>query len=863
VRAAALPSQPGTFQLRAGEAAVEKPLSRNALYRNLVQRPRLAGKQAALERGQSVGPSEIQRAGLHGKTGATGTFGRTLRTQRRFERAAAEGDVQYVRQLTKRLTDAEHAAMRVVAIEGDAALRNPAAVINRHIRTHRDWARQGFSKDVHQALVRDLGKAKSVLQNPSDRFLRAVGATRALSKHGEKESIARGFLSRETADARRLHAAQEYNPNLTQAPEGSFYFPLGINKTKGGLGRIFSPRPGGAGIGEPQPGRYAPELGRGRRFTGKSLRKGLIPQHHSRAVMESYQRRLTLHSAHDLYDTLQKASTPTRETATQVPIRATAAISQELKDLLAAADEHIDLSDEARHVFSDKLKALGDKMIVKEGESLKGVRWVEKGFVKDLAGSPSGNVFAQAADAITLPMRAGTLYLRPAYILNALGNVGMMAPEGPMGAPAMWHAARSVQHYGLQHTAWIDSLMEQGRSVAQAAGTRFLHQVPEKMAHVWNYATDLHARRAAFLLEARRAGFKSEEDFNRLRTDPQLAAKRNEVTERARAVIGDYGNLAPTEANVIRRLIYFSPWLKVAARWTGHQLTEHPIQSAIYAQNGRVEAAHVRKLLGLLPEWAYLSGLIPLGHGKTVNPSSVNTPTSVVQAAADLYGMTRAGIGLKQKGSAGLADLLTPAGEAFATAAGQSSDTGQPTGLLGLLESLPQAQAARRGGVWGKPSKTYPETGVGPAVGPLTAGGLYPRETSKAALQKQAEKEGKLSTVEQSYLNVMEKAHHAGLSHVPHEVMREAGMDMELKRQLAKVPKKNGRMDYIVAAGIVAHLYDKLHPGSNVLATLPHLKNEGEAEGFYHAVRHDLFPAYTQWDAYAQHLIDQQFALSH
>jgi hypothetical protein len=838
--------EPGTAKLAAGDATVEKPLSRNAAVRAR-QRRSYRAKQQLLEKQPQSAPEGILR------DRAASTLGGRLRTQRRLERAHAQGDLNYLRRATKHLTDAEQAAMRVVAIEGDAALKNPAEVIARHARTHRGFVKQGFSKDTHNALVRDLRRAKGVLENPSERFLRAIDATRALSQHGEEESIARGFLTREAADRRRLNVAKVYNEKLSEAPAGSFYFPLGIARRRGGLGRFYNPRLSETGVGKPQSYRYAPELRR--RFTGASLKKGLVPQNVPKAVSESYQRRLTLHSAHDLYETLQKASTATKETATQVPIRATAAISDDLKRLLTAADEHVDLSEEARAQLSAELKRLGEEMFPKEGllgANLKGVRWVEKGFVKDLANTSDRNAFTKYADAISNPIRFGTLYLRPAYLLNALGNVGMLATEGHLAPQALWDAARAEAKHGTHNVAWIDSMMGSGRALGQAVDQGIFHTLPHKLAEGWNVVTDLHARRAAFLLEARRAGFRTSADIERLRTDPHLASKRNEIAERARTIVGDYENLSPLEANYIRRLIYFYPWLKVATRWTGHQLTEHPVKSALMAQNGRAEARQVSKILSLLPEWARISGLIPLGHGKgdlvrTINPSSINTPASVVQTAVPLAGAAQELAG--GHANMGLRDVATPA---LAALLPDSGAPGRPGGIPGAVMSTPIPSALRRAGVLGPASKTYPEQGLGPAVGPLAAGGLYPRETSRSALAKQAAKERGRETAqakEQRYRDELIKdSRHAGLAHPPSSVLADAHWKARLDEQIKKGQSWKER------AQIAATLMDeRYHYG--YAARIKFLRTEAQAEELYHAFRSRLFPRYAEWESRAHAII--------
>jgi hypothetical protein len=736
--------EPGTVKLKVGEATVEKPLSRNAALRQ-VQRARYRKAQHRLDAGAVPEPAPTGPARFHEEHGAESLYGKELRHQRRLEQSIAHGEFTNVARKTRRLSRGQHAAMRVVAIEGKEALRNPE-VLQRHIDTHRRLIGEGGDKASHEAAIRDLKLAAKTLENPPAKFLEALKSTRALANLGERESIARGFLSKETAAGRKQAIADVYGG---KAGRGSFYFHAGPATRPRRVGRFYNPRPGEAGLGKVTPSRYAPELGR--QFTGKGIRRGYVPLNVPQAVMQAYGRRVHLHSAHDLYETLRKASTEARGSRYQIPIRATSSIGKELKRYLATVEEHLHASPDELHALTrDELARLEQELKAAEhadaplGANIKGVRWVDRRFIKDLGENPERGVLARTADAITNPTRFATLYLRPAYALNLLGNAGMVALEGPGAAHAMWEAARSEAKHGARNTARMDAAMGSGRALGQVVKTGFMHHINERVAGGWNAVTDLHMRRSAFLLESRRAGFHRKADLNRLLHDPKLRPKLNEVTRRARKVIGDYEDLGPTEKNAIRRLAYFYPWTKVATKWTGHALGEHPIKSAALAQNSRTEAEHAKRLLGKLPEWARVSGLVPIGKEhdgllRTVNPSSVNTPATVVQTGTALANTAR-GLAGATHGSIGLKDLATPALEAFLTA-GDQVQHGRHTGIPGVLESTPIPSALRRAGIGGEPSKTYPDKGIGPAVGPLGAGGLYPRNVSLEQLHKQARRE--------------------------------------------------------------------------------------------------------------------------
>lgn len=747
--------EPGTAKLTVGGKTVEKPLSRNAAYRQL-QKANFAQKQARLnarhgtiQEEHTLAPARATEA----LTAPESTVGRRLKVERRLDQAHEKGDLMHVAQMGKKLSREEHTALRVVAIEGHAALKNPAAVIGRQIATHEAHIAAGEDKAAHLSVIRDLQTAQRVLTNPSQKFSDTLSATRYLSRKGEKESIGRGFLSPTTADERRVAIAKAYGYTGEKPPPGSFYFHAGLGKTKQkGLGRIYDPRPSETGMAPPQIGRYAPELRR--QFKGLGITKGKVPLNIPKAVSEGYSRRMVAHSAHDLYGTLQKMSTPARMSAEDIPLRTGTKISSELRKYLTTVEENLHASPDAlKEMTKQQVERLTQELEAAQhthaplGANIKDVRWVNKKFIKDLGQTSVRGWFEKAADAVTNPIRFGTLYLRGAYALNLIGNAGMLAPEGASAVSAVGRALRMPKRVGDRNTSWADAVMEGGKALGQQVDTGFLHRPTHALAEGWNAVTDLHARRAALEIEMKRAGFKTRQEWDRLRTDPKLAPKRREVIERARAIIGDYENLSPIEKNQIRRALYFYPWTKVAVKWTGHTLGEHPIKSAALTANSRAESEHAKKVLGVLPAWARQTGLVPVGkaHGglvNTVSPSSINTPSTLVQTGTAAANAVRGIAGMKQNPGGGLKDLLTPAFESFVSGAGGQAPTpGHHTGLLGSLENTPIPSALRRAGIYGKPSKTFPGTGVEPAVAPLFGGGLVPKETSLTALHKSGLKE--------------------------------------------------------------------------------------------------------------------------
>lgn len=562
-------------------------------------------------------------------------------------------------------------------------------------------------------------------------------------------------------DTRRARLRKEFDvakKSTIAAPEGSFYFHAAPYDKQRTFGTGFNPRPSELGLNaKPQVGRYSPELMH--RFRGQAAMHGYLPTNITEHSLQTFGRRVALHDVHDTLDMVKKMGSPVRQSWQDKAIRLDKAGMAEMKRMLKAFEQHKDLTPgEEQELMAGELERLkqhiqGEDMTQANREVTpgtnthdQGIVWYNERLLKDMGELDPHGKAGRIVDSITNPLRFATLYARLGYIWNLAGNAGMLAPEGVRGMYEAFKAPGQKFELSPENSAWIDSTADVGKALGQTMTTGKFAKSTRAVAGWWNTVTDLAFRRAAFRLAARRLGYKTDADLTRLRTDPKLQADRNEITQRARGIMGDYSDLNPAERNVVRRAIYFYPWTKVAYKWTGHLVGEHPIETAVLAQLSREEGQHVKDVLGRLPEWARLSGIIPIGHANkagnllTTNLGGINTPLSTIQTGAAVGNTVKALLNLpRNPGATGLGDIATPP-LAMLLGAGAPPEPGRPGGLPGQIEQLPFAAALRRAGVFGKPSKTYPARGVKPALAGL-GGGPVPKLTSKTALNKAGEKE--------------------------------------------------------------------------------------------------------------------------
>jgi hypothetical protein len=518
----------------------------------------------------------------------------------------------------------------------------------------------------------------------------------------------------------------------------------------------YSPQPGKYGRGEPRTSQFLP--GQGKEFTGASAKQGKFSRRVADTITDRAHRVQRLISAKRTYDELWNIGSPVKQSIHDIPIRGDAKVPQDLKEFFGRIAAKVDVDDAQAAALDasevEELKRLLQTNVTAGvGEGVEGVRWVDQRYLADLGETNVRGLGQTIADTINNPIRTADIYLTPGYVLNLAGNLGMAGiTQGVRVFPSLKKAVTAPGH----QAPMIDSLVGASRSRSYGVPTGVLHKTNERLAEAWNAITDLHVRRSAFYHEAEKAGFKSFEDVDRLLADPKLRGKLTEVTRRANKNMVDYGSLTPLERNTIRRWVFFYPWVSRATVWSLRTLVEHPGKTFTLAQLGQVGAENLEDAFpGGLPRWA--EGLIPFGNSKgdlqkVINLSSVNTQGT----AADTIGMgvnaVKGLVGAAQApGSESLKEAASPAVEAFAGAAG--FDTGAPPGgFLGKLgvagkvaAGLPQVQAVRRSGRFpgfaGETSKTYPETGRGPSLGPYGAHGAYPRGISRSALRTQAIKE--------------------------------------------------------------------------------------------------------------------------
>jgi len=361
---------------------------------------------------------------------------------------------------------------------------------------------------------------------------------------------------------------------------------------------------------------------------------------------------------------------------------------------------------------------------------------------------------ASAVDAINNAQRFAILYLKPAYAIpNVLGNAALGLVQQGFAAPRnLAQAARLVQRLPAEDYASIDAHMGEGisRAISAHGEGRFSRGI-DVAAGLWSRAVDQPFRQASFLHEARQAGYRTPAQVHELLSHDPRDPEMMRIAIRANRDMIDYANLGPTEREIVRRAIFFYPWVKGATVYAGRFVKEHPLATAATAQLGQLGQQYSEQAFGPTP--SYLEGLIPFGTGRAFNPASVSTLQTPAQLGQAIGGLASGNI----SEAANVANLYTPAlALALAEAERRDPSTGftyrpgqrgfghiAADQLFGGLPqvSLYQGLQAALGGAQptGKP-KLYPQT-LENTLGKFFLGGVYPRTINRARLNQLAAQE--------------------------------------------------------------------------------------------------------------------------
>lgn len=356
-------------------------------------------------------------------------------------------------------------------------------------------------------------------------------------------------------------------------------------------------------------------------------------------------------------------------------------------------------------------------------------------------------VLREASDLV----RAGAIYLRPAYLPNNwAGNAFMnLTHQGFLAPINLGKSFVMDSNLGPRNRAMIDKSL--GSNPAQIVGgghgRGYISSVTHPLVEAMGAAADQPFRRAAWLHEARRDGFnnfgKVKDLMDKAQGGDQAALRQvADIGRRAQEEVVRFGKLNDAEKSVVQRLVFVYSWMKGAARYGVRYPLQHPIQSAAQTHMSQdIGQPFIKNELGGgLPH--FLAGSIPVGKDKDgnpilINPFSLNPLGSAVQAGQAVAGSIKAAKGggnFNQFVDTDAVSLTHPLIQSFITARG---------GGKSMVRNAEQSFAPYRFAhdlMHPGTGSTFP-TSRKEAIGHWTLGSLFPRKADQQALTRSIERE--------------------------------------------------------------------------------------------------------------------------
>jgi hypothetical protein len=245
-----------------------------------------------------------------------------------------------------------------------------------------------------------------------------------------------------------------------------------------------------------------------------------------------------------------------------------------------------------------------------------------------------------------------------------------------------------------------------------------------------------------------------------------------------------------------------------------------------------------------------LEGSIDLGGNKvlpTRTISPVSTPWEIAQTIAD------------RPGAQTPFEMANPLIRAGVDVLSDQTRYGQHVSRLEALKQAgeglePPLERSVREAAQGSDSALYPDDatwygrlGRASRVAPIH---VDPEEAFQARVRA-----GEVSTVDAHLHTLVHESHDAGLGEPPDRIKQELRFETTLNHEVRKKTK-----DWPHLAGLVAGFYDTLYPGSGVAQAAHGLRNEAEAEAFYHKLRGALFSDLHEWRRRIDAVHDQRLA---
>ena len=244
--------------------------------------------------------------------------------------------------------------------------------------------------------------------------------------------------------------------------------------------------------------------------------------------------------------------------------------------------------------------------------------------------------------------RWSLIYSNPSYVpIQFIGNVGfLLGQQGPWAVRNLVRASsmalknrRLFDEVGAE-VGELPSFAAISRGRARSGRGERSRAAERKVLGGLSFIPDKIPRTAAWIYEARREGFKSEDDIFRLlrSKDAQAVRTRNIISERATEVMVNFDRLSDVERMYLTRVLFVWPWIRGATAWPFYYAREFPVQTAVASEVALALEERRDEMVGETS--VFRESLFPIekkdGKLQVLNPGSISPTGTVAESVESL-----------------------------------------------------------------------------------------------------------------------------------------------------------------------------------------------------------------------------------
>lgn len=275
-------------------------------------------------------------------------------------------------------------------------------------------------------------------------------------------------------------------------------------------------------------------------------------------------------------------------------------------------------------------------------------------------------------DVVNGLVRTSILYANPGYYpANFIGNLIFMGlHQGAFALPNIYEAGNTYfknRHLFDLISGEVGMGPTEALSARTAAGGRLdaALNLERRVTHTAAAIPDVWPRVAAWMFEAKNAGFKTADQMEELISggSERLNQLRQQVSDRSTEAMVNFERTSPLERATLGRVFFVWPWIRGASSWATRYAREYPERTGVLAPVAYQEHQQDKRPYEPLGVPAYLENLVPLNKvgSRVLNVGSVSPSATAAQLVQTFAGTVNAMVSdVPPPKYNGLGDMINP-----------------------------------------------------------------------------------------------------------------------------------------------------------------------------------------------------------